>query len=70
MVTHLLNKNASLLDENIIIRRRNAMLQMENARFLGVVAAKEREIATLKDELRVRDRKIAALKRDCVGRFV
>ncbi|NHN93771.1 hypothetical protein [Acetobacter sicerae] len=52
------------------LRVRVAHLEAENARFLGVVAAKEREIATLKDELRGRDRKIAALKQDCVGRFV
>lgn len=52
------------------LRVRVAHLEAENARFLGVVTAKDQKISELKDELRGRDRKIAALKRDCAGRFV
>lgn len=60
-VAYLLKRNSSLLDENTILRR-------ENARFLGVVAAKEREILQLKGQIAGRDA-ILRRRRDAEGKF-
>lgn len=50
------------------LRVRVAHLEAENARFLGVVAAKEREILQLKGQISGRDA-ILRRRRDAEGKF-
>ncbi|MFT8896291.1 MAG: hypothetical protein ABF968_04930 [Acetobacter sp.] len=75
-VEDLLKRNVALQDENTMLRRKNAVLLMENgnllsenAKFLGVVADKNRMITFQAEQLRGRDLKIVAFKRDAAGRF-